>query len=321
MLQLVTKLSAPCCYAFSPSPKTMSLVSQFTFALIVLLTVVLFDGILSLLMKRGGRRGLAGGREARMLRLPGEGRWERLEQVRDQLQMELLDGLCVPLVVAGVPALIVMALPPGVARAILLALIGTGYVVSIGYRGWRIMGLMRELRGLKADLRAERLVADQLLTAAGGAFHVFHDAVLPGPQKQYHIDHLVVGPTGVYAIETKTHERKADAMTGGAERVAFNGTVLEWPTGQDAESPQEAATQAERVQTYLHERLGLAVPVQPVLALPGWQVDGTGQSAVAVVNPRQFPSLLFGRPVLDGRTIDAVRRQFDTLCRNVPCEV
>lgn len=299
----------------------MSLLSQFTFAVIVLLTVVLFDGILSLIMQRLARRSQSGGREGRMLRLPGEGRWERLEQLRDRLQMELLDGLCVPLVVAGVPALIVLALPAGAARSMLLALIGAGYVVSMAYRGWRIMGLMRELRALKRDVRAERLVADQLLTAAGGAFHVFHDAVLPGPQKQYHIDHLVVGPTGVYAIETKTHDRKPDTVPLGGERVAFNGSVLEWPTGQDAVSPQEAASHAERVQTYLHERLGVAVPVQPVLALPGWQVDGSGHGAVAVVNPRQFPSLLFGRPVLDGRTVDAIRRQFDTLCRNVPCEV
>jgi len=300
----------------------MSLISQFTFAMIILVTVVLFDGILSLLMKRFSRRSPGGGREGRMLRLPGEGRWERMEQVRDQLQMELLDALCVPLVVAGIPALIVMALPSGAARVVLLCLIGTGCVVSIAYRGWRILGLMRELRKLKADVRAERLVADQLHTAAGGGFHVFHDAVVPGPQKLYHIDHLVVGPTGVYAIETRTHEKPAEAAKSSGDRVAFNGVALEWPTGPaDAESPREATAHAERVQTYLHERLGVAVPVQPVLALPGWQVEGAGYGALAVVNPRQFPSLLFSRPVLDGRTVDAIRRQFDTLCRTVPCEV
>lgn len=293
----------------------MTLIVQFTFAMLVLVTVVLFDGIFSLLMQRARRQPLPGGREGRMLRLPGEGRWERMEQVRDRMQVELLDGLCVPLVVAGIPALIVMALPSGATRAVLLGLIGTGYAVSIGYRGWRILGLLKELKQLKTGLSAERLVADQLQTAAGGGFHVFHDAVVPGPQKLHHIGHLVVGPTGVYAIDTRTHEKAAEA------RVAFNGTSLEWPSGPDVESPREAAAHAERVQTYLHERLGVAVPVQPVLALPGWQVDGAGHGSVAVVNPRQFPSLLFGRPVLDNRTIDAVRRQFDTLCRNVPCEV
>ncbi len=299
----------------------MSLVAQFTFVVLLLATVVLFDGMLSLLMKRLAKRTVGGGRETRMLRLPGEGRWERLEQVRDKLQMELLDALCVPLLVAGIPALIVMALPSGATRVVLLCLIGTGCVVSIAYRSWRILELVKEQRKLRADMRAERLVADQLQTAAGGGFHVFHDAVVPGPQKQYHIDHLVVGPTGVYAIETRTHEKTAEPDKQTTEKVAFNGVALQWPAGHvDAESPREATAHAERVQTYLHERLGVAVPVQPVLALPGWQVEGAGYGALAVVNPKQFPSLLFGRPVLDGRTVDSIRRQFDTLCRTVPCE-
>jgi len=297
----------------------MSLATQFTFAMTLLVSVVLFDGILSLLIKRMGKRPAPGGREGRMLRQPGEGRWERMEQVRDQMQVELLDALCVPLVVVGIPALIVMALPSGVARTLLLGFIGLGYVVSTSYRGWRILKLMRELKELRAGLKAERVVADQLQSAAGGGFYVFHDAVVPGPQKQQHIDHLVVGPTGVYAIDTLTQEKPGE--TAQADRVSFTGDALVWPTGADAESPREATTHAEQVQAYLHDRLGVAVPVQPVLALPGWQVEGSGHGPVAVMNPRQFPSLLFGRPVLDVRTVDAIRRQFDTLCRNVPCEV
>lgn len=299
----------------------MSLMLQFLFAVLVLIAVVLFDGILSLILKRPDRRPSSPSREGRMLRSPGEGLWERMEVLRDQMQEELLDALCVPLVVAGVPALIVFALPLEDGKAMLLGLIGAGYVVSIAYRGWRIAGRMRELREVRRSLKADRVVADQLQSAAGGGFHVFHDAVLPGPQKPYHIDHLVVGPTGVYAIETKARERAAEAATGTAECVAYNGVTLEWPNGADIESPREALAGAARVQTYLHERLGMAVPVQPVLALPGWQVERAGHGTVAVVNPQQFPSLLFGRPILDGRTVDAIRRQFDTLCRNVPCEV
>ena len=44
----------------------------------------------------------------------------------------------------------------------------------------------------------------QLLSLLGDAYRVIHDAVLPGMRGN--IDHIVLGPNGVFVIETKNHK-------------------------------------------------------------------------------------------------------------------
>ena len=54
----------------------------------------------------------------------------------------------------------------------------------------------------------ERAVADHFEPLRESGFRIFHDVPCEGRKKNFNIDHVVVGKTGVAAIEVKTRRKK-----------------------------------------------------------------------------------------------------------------
>lgn len=59
----------------------------------------------------------------------------------------------------------------------------------------------------RSGLSGERKVAESLAAALGNEYSLFNDVTLKTWEKS-NIDHIVVGPTGVFAIETKNNKGK-----------------------------------------------------------------------------------------------------------------
>jgi hypothetical protein len=78
-------------------------------------------------------------------------------------------------------------------------------------------GLYVEKRAKDADrgAHAEEVVAEKLTNLPDG-YHVFHDISFDG----FNIDHVVVGPGGIFLVETKSHKGKIDAQ---GDTLLLNG--------------------------------------------------------------------------------------------------
>lgn len=83
----------------------------------------------------------------------------------------------------------------------------------------------------------------------------FH--ALPIGKKDADIDHIVVGPGGVFTINTKHHRNKKVWVAGRTLMVS----------GHKHPHIPSAETEAKRVMTLLSERMPLASPVKPVVVL------------------------------------------------------
>lgn len=83
--------------------------------------------------------------------------------------------------------------------------------------------------------------------------HVFHDV----PMEPYgNLDHVIVAPSGVYAVETKTR-RKRKAPPGKRDHeVLFDGKRLEYPQGTETQSLEQARQQADRLRALLGKAVG-----------------------------------------------------------------
>ncbi len=70
-------------------------------------------------------------------------------------------------------------------------------------------GLYVKKRAKDADrgAHAEEVVSERLMNLPDG-YHVFHDIAFDG----FNIDHIVVGPGGIFLVETKSHKGKIDAQ-------------------------------------------------------------------------------------------------------------
>lgn len=211
------------------------------------------------------------------------------EQLRTQVSAlsYLIDGYVVQLLVVGpVVALIVL-----LSRIQWSALMVTGFDVlvvaaGIGVTVWnirRLLPLWRERRQCKDSLRAEVAVAQQLDRLQAQDCRVLHDI----PVGNFNIDHVVVGTSAVFAVETKSRRKRGDAKAPAS--VEFDGKALNFPGWVETRPIEHARTQARWLAHYLEAEVGEAVAVIPVLCLPGWLVQASRDahlSDVRVINPK-----------------------------------
>ena len=149
----------------------------------------------------------------------------------------------------------------------LIAAVACGFLA--GRRTVAIRNLMRLRRNCQLGLRGEQAVAESLTEIASFGYRAFHD--LPGEGK-WNIDHVVVGPSGVFAIETKARRRRVGAGKQPAHEVHYDAEKLYFPTGEDREAVPQARGNARWVAEYLTKETGERVNAMPLLVLPGWYV-------------------------------------------------
>lgn len=140
-------------------------------------------------------------------------------------------------------------------------------------------------RGAQGEIAVGRML--DMLPEEWTVFHA-----LPVGRKEADIDHLVVGPGGVYTINTKHHRGKAIWVANRTLMVA----------GQRQPHIRNAEYEAARVTKLLFPPLGLEGRVKPVVAVHGASsiVVKEWPDLVSVLDARKLQRWLLKRPVQFG---------------------
>lgn len=157
------------------------------------------------------------------------------------------------------------------------------FVLMCGGAIWRIFRAGRARRIANAGLQAELYTAQELNRLMGLGCTVLHDV----PGEKFNIDHVVIGPRAVYAVETKSVRKPRAASAKDHFKVAYDGQCLRFPDFSDSKRLQQTKRQADWLASYLRQATGQQIPVVPALALPGWWIE-TGSNAssnIRVFNP------------------------------------
>jgi len=265
----------------------------------------------------------------RLLRGPGESLRRRIDELDDKIDNAVLTGLLLPLLVLGAGFFLAGWIKGGAGAA--LAAGGTTIFAVLGVRAARqVVGWIDRRRDTRLGLFGERIVAEHLETLKATGHRVFHDlsagdapATPAGASapKPFNIDHVVVGPAGVFAIETKTR-RKGRARVGFMEHeIIYDGRALAYPWGEDRHGLEQARRQADWLGEFLRRELSRSVPVHALLVFPGWSIirkDGGASAAVNVLAPRELPAVIeSGSPALDATTLDLIARRLEARGRDV----
>lgn len=158
---------------------------------------------------------------------------------------------------------------------------------ALGMFGWGLYDYVRHYRRREQasdGWTAEQVTGMQLNRLMAMDCRVLHDL----PADGFNIDHVVVAPRGVYAVETKSFRKPksaSDARRGPAHEVTYDGKHLSFPGFRTAAPMAQAARQAQWLRRYLREAIEEDVPVIPAVSLPGWFVKKTldGKRAETVV--------------------------------------
>ncbi|MEW2354496.1 nuclease-related domain-containing protein [Spirillospora sp. NPDC029432] len=119
---------------------------------------------------------------------------------------------------------------------------------------------------------AERRTEKQLRSLEKGGYHVLHARAVPRDDEGVsdgRIDHLVIGPSGVYAIDSEKWDKRLPVRTL-SHRKLFHGPF------NKKDRLDEARWEAEQAAKIIGTRVGFDVPVQASVAIYGpsipWKV-------------------------------------------------
>jgi len=194
----------------------------------------------------------------------------------------------------------------------------TLFSVSIVWTGgcaWKLRQLHRQRADAELGFDDQRRVAEELNRLTAEGFEVYHDVPFDG----FNIDHVLLGPPGVFAVETKSLPRPAKALASGDDKVEFDGFQVRWSMGSETYGLQRAVANARILAQWLTDVLGEAIVATPILTLPGWAVNRTATNQTALVlNVREIGKLCDSKTVLFSE--DLIRRicqQLNKKCGSV----
>ncbi len=256
--------------------------------------------------------------DVRLLRGPGERQLKAISKLdEDFLFMVFWAGLT--------PCIVALMILEGVLRlkgwwvwvglGVTVALVLAAGVVAVR---WFVLKL-RERSERYLSYFGTRVVAEYLEPLKAAGWRIFQDVPGESGPERFNVDHIAVGPGGVFAIETLTQRRRPAREGHEDYKVFFDGEQLVWPWGEEQTGLMEGLRYAKWVHQWIEKTTGEKPPVVPVLALPGWTVEAQAKASLRVVNPSWLPDLLTGggAVVLSANQIEACARQLEQRCRNV----
>jgi len=178
---------------------------------------------------------------------------------------------------------------------------------------------LEERRNIRIEYDGEVSVGQELNRLMLEGYCVYHDF----QADDFRIDHIVVGPKGVFGVETKARSRPTTRGQSIGAIVEYNGRALIYPHGTDINTIKQAERQASWLSNWISSTAGESVIVMAVVALPGWYVKRTSPDGIPVINPKQFRSLLKyvrSKPLNDEVIIQVVL-QFEKQCSNTDTAV
>jgi len=161
----------------------------------------------------------------------------------------------------------------------------------------------RGSKNLQLGLDGEVTVGQMLDQLRGLGYEALHD--VPGEREGTNIDHVLIGPAGVFTIETKTRSKV------GNQKVSYDGHRITIDGRDRSEPLAQARACRDDVRRRINQKLGRDdVPVRAIVVFTGWYVnERKGLSApndVWVLNenrvqkwienePRRIPDIAFGQ--------------------------
>ena len=171
--------------------------------------------------------------------------------------------------------------------ALSLPVIGLLFLILAGSLAASVLWSERRMGSFLKGARGEERVAKELgfLSSAFTVFHGMNMRQWGKTGAEWDYDHVVVGPTGVYVIETKNW---AGPITIEGDEILYDGNQ---PTRPPIPQVRKAA---EDLQNRILIHCNVDVPVQPVLCFASDALEGrsTGIRGVVVCNRSELQSVL-----------------------------
>jgi hypothetical protein len=196
--------------------------------------------------------------------------------------------------------------------ALWLWAVGIGFTLFLT---WKVMTLIERRRRLRVGLAGEKATGEELNRLMLEGYHVYHDF----PADGFNIDHILVGRSGVFAVETKARSKGSSGRAKSEAVVIYDGNVLRFPSAATSEPIVQAKAQAAWLAKWLNGAVGDPVKVTPIVTIPGWYINRKTTDGIQVLNPKEVKIHLDGEKelALSRKMIKRICHQLEQKCRDV----
>jgi hypothetical protein len=296
---------------------------NWTQTLFLFVYLVLFMGSIAIMIwghRRQRKMRLPFGDELKLLRAPGETQLVHVRKFDEEGFMWMMWAATAPAAVAVLLLLGTTKLPKEL-QIVGLTLTLAGFVAAFIFSSRWFTAKARESSNRYLGYFGERLVAEYLEPLKAQGWRIFHDVPALANGNKFNIDHIAVGPSGVFIIETKTR-RKGGARPGFDDhKVYFDGHALVWPWGEDSHGLEQAERSAVWLVDTLAAETGERFLVIPILTLPGWWVEmkpSRDPRVCRVTNPKGLAKFLpSGSTILTPAQVASIAAKLEARCRDV----
>lgn len=197
-----------------------------------------------------------------------------------------------------------------------LSLIGMWLVIVIYYTR-TVVRRLSYIHKLRLGYECELAVGQELDQLMLNGFRVFHDI----PTSKFNIDHIVIGRTGVFAIETKGRSKPRSQKNASTfeYKVRYDGKSLTFPSWSETKPIQQATSQAKWVSDWLSKATALPINARPVLVLPGWWISRVApMGSVDVLQGKNMQGyFLKQKAIFSDEQIQRIAHQVDQKVRDL----
>lgn len=194
----------------------------------------------------------------RLRRIPGE-------HLQKEIKEKVLDAIVLNIIFPFSVAF-------GMLTAILISSFSyycIAWIAFVFFALWALHGYFRfkkvnmEISCYRLGRDGELLVGQVLENGVKYGWNVFHDFQM---KSVGNIDHIVIAPQGIFAIETKTVSK-----FDNEEKIVYDGKSVRTDSGRTLDSPlSQAERQARELKEFLRIRTGKLFSVQSIVTYPGW---------------------------------------------------
>jgi hypothetical protein len=213
------------------------------------------------------------------LRSPGESLFNQIQDLNEKISNSLMEFVLFPVFVT-----VFFFSTSDKISNINFAIVICFIFIFLIYYSWKTLKLIKKRRLLRLGYDGEVAAGQELNQLMLDGYNIYHDF----PADKFNIDHIVVGPDSVYAVETKARSKPRAKGTRENHRVISNGRTLQFPDYSSSNFIDQADQQAKWLQKWLNSAVGEAVKVKPIVLLPGWYVERSSPDGVPVLNPKWF---------------------------------
>ena len=214
-------------------------------------------------------------------RYPGQSLSEQINDITDTQQDEIL----VPLLLWLVTGLTwLYHFSPTIPNPWIFAFLAFVFTVIAVIRIRRMAAQKKTLKkGIMGEQIIGKYLEEQLMP---GKYQLIHDLLFKNGDKTFNIDHVIVGPTGIFSVETKNWTNP----DGTHHQIFYDGKkILVDGMVPERDPLVQAVAGAKSIQDILETRTGKHFDVQPVVVFLG---------SYTTTNPKHAPAWVLNEQVV-----------------------